>query len=122
SAILAGLQLSHGQPDDSGAWTLSFRRGFFDLVLPQNKDLVAVPRYQDYLAQYRRRLGERGEWLVTAFGSQDAAHAAAPQGSSGANSGDFFWESYFHTAGARLSLPAFGEGTWTSMASASLSK
>lgn len=89
SAIQAGALLSH--TGDGGAWTGSYRRGFFDLVFPGGINEVGLPSYQDALARWKGRLLD-GDLRVLLFGSQDALSARSA-GSVHA------WDSAFATLG-----------------------
>jgi hypothetical protein len=90
SAIQAGALLSRSS--EGGAWTGSYRRGYFDLIFPGGLNDVGLPSYQDAHAQWRGALvGGQARLLV--FGSQDFLSTRS-SGSSRT------WDSAFATAGA----------------------
>jgi hypothetical protein len=71
----------------------SYRRGWFDLVLPADSSFIGIPRWEDHHAQISAALGG-GELNALVFGSRDSLVAKGGPGSS-----DSRFESAFDAAG-----------------------
>jgi hypothetical protein len=91
----------------------SYRRGWFDLVLPPDASFVGVPRWQDYHGQLSIGLWG-GELNVLAFGSRDSLVVKGGPGST-----DSRFESAFDALGAGWRSGP-GEFRWELRGAASL--